>query len=1147
MKKNVVYIKKDIGSFFSILALFILSANIVFAQVTGGAVTGSVVDTNGAVIPNATVKLTDKARGQNFTAITTDAGSYLFPNIPVGEYTIAIEASGFNSVKRALVVSLNQTATVDVVLQVGGGTTVVDVIGTNEAIVQADTSQIGKSFDTRKVEDLPINGNPNNLAVLSASVIPSANGTANTSPVIGGIRNRGNSFNIDGVDNNDAGVTGASTAPIQDSVSEFTLLQNNYNAEFGAGAGGQFNTITKSGTNGYHGNVFTYIGSQKLNARQTTEDGTPKNFFKEARYGGTFGGPLPYFGFGEGGPTFHSGKNKLFFFGAYEKYYQEGASAPGTFVAPTLAGLNQLAAIPGVSPFVIDIFRRNVELAPTADAANTAQFGNILGRTGIPFGNVILPIPAFQQQKSYQFNIDHLPNEKNQFRYRYSRSRFLAEQAGGGGLAFNNNSLYDTDLFSLNYIRTLSSNVINDLRLSYLRTITDSPLKDQSLSNFPNIAVDSLNLAIGPQGNLPQSGYDNNYQVYDSLTLVTGQHTFKFGADYRRYIGGGKFLPRERGDYGYSTLDILLQDLAPDNINIRGVGSGSFVANNHRFFTFGQDDWKISPNLTLNLGVRYEFQGLYRDAALQATAANANVPGVLEFGIPKVDKNNFAPRLGFAWSPNWDNLIGRFLFGEQGKSSIRGNFARSYFSNFTNLVSISLPPTLAGELQFTGSATSFLQAGGALNLPFVPNLTPAFLRANAGNYILDQIIPYADSLTFSYQRQIGGNNGIEIRYLRTQGRQMPVQVQLNARQVPNAAFVIPTFLSAPTVAQLTGLTSIATIAANNPTINPATLLGTRPLGPQGFAGALTAFPAIGESNYNGLSGTFTRRFSKSIGFTAAYTLSKTEDNSTNELNTSALNPRRPQDAGNYFSPSGLNIDNEWGTSPLDVRNRFVTSFTADIPFFNNSQNGVLKAVLGGFQINGVFQIQSGQAITVLAGRDANRNGDGAGDRAIFNAAGNPSISSGIYAVNSAGVRIINAAGADILNSPATVAYVALNPNAGFISTGLFARELANQGAGTSGRNAFRTRGFNNSDLVILKNTRFGTDGRFNFQIGAEIFDLFNQRAKTLSGAGSQTATVVNGVGSQTAAFATAGNANFNNYDIGNFTGRTVRIRAKFIF
>ena len=1109
-----------------------------FAQVTGGAVTGSVVDANGAVIPDATVKLQDKVRGQVFTAQTTDAGSYLFPNVGVGEYTITIEKNGFNTASKAIIVSLNQTTTLDATLQVSNvGGNVVDIVAGGDAIIQSDSSQIGKSFDIRKVQDLPINGNPNNLAVLSPNVIPPANGTAGSGGVSGGVRSRGNSFNIDGVDNNDPSTTGPSTGPIQDAVEEFTLLQNNFNAEFGAGAGGQFNTITRSGTNDYRGNVFSYINSQKLNARTTDEDGVDKNFNKEVRYGGTFGGPLPFPNFGEGGPMFYSGKNKLFFFVAYEKYYQEGASSSGSYFAPTLAGLNQLAAIPGVSPFVINIFKNNVTLATAADPTATAQFGNILGQTGISFGEVILPIPAFQESDNYQFNFDHLPNQNNQFRYRYNRYRYLAEQAGSGGLAFNNNVLYNTDLFSINYIRTFSSNIVNDLRLSYRRVIENYPLKNQALSEFPNINVDSLNLNIGPGGNLPQSGYDNGYQVYDSLTVVNGQHTFKFGGDYRRGLFGSNFLSRTRSDYSYSTFDILLQDLAPDLVNIRGIGSGGFVGNNHRIFIFGQDDWKIRPNLTLNLGLRYEFQGLFRDAATQATASNASVPGVIDFGIPKNDKNNFAPRFGIAWAPNWDNSVGRFLFGEQGESSLRANFSRAFFANFSNFVLNSLPPTLAGEIQFTGTPTSFLQNGGATNVPYVPNLTPAFLRANAGSFILDQIVPYTDSIAVSYQRQLGANNGLEIRYLRTRSKQMPVQVQLNARQTPNGAFVVPTFLTTPTASDLAGLPTLANIAASNPTIDGTTFLAPRPLGQYGFAGVLTAFPNIGESRYDGVSASLTRRFSKNVGFTAAYTFSKTEDNSTNELNTSSLNPRRAQDSGNYFSTQGLNIDNEFGPSVFDVPHRFVTSFNVDVPFFNNSQNAFLKAVLGGFQLNGIFQIQLGQPVTVLAGRDANRNGDSAGDRALFNPNGNPNISSGITAVglvNGVVTTVPLLIGTN--PNPAIRAYVANNSNAGYISTGFFAKELAGQGSGTAIRNSLRTKGYSNTDLVILKNTRFGADGRFNFQIGAEIFDLFNQRIQTIAG-----------VGAFTNAFNTAGNSNFNNYEIGSYIGRKITMRAKFYF
>lgn len=1115
----------------STIAGVLFYSALIFGQVTGGAVTGTVSDANGAVVPNVTIKLTDKARGQVFTTQTTDTGSFQYPNLAVGQYTITIEQAGFEKVTKELTVSLNQTVTVDTTLQVEGSQNIVNVVAGGDLLVQTDTSQVGKSFQTRGVQDLPNAGNINSLAALAPNVLPNPVGLATGTPVIGGVRPRGNTFNVDGVDNDDPSVTGPVTAPIQDAVEEFSLLQNNFNAEFGAGAGGQFNTVTKSGTNHYHGSVFTYIDSQKLNAPSTTEsDKGAKDYFKQARYGGTFGGPLPFFNFGDGNSRFISGKNKLFFFGAFEKTYNEGAgSAAGTAFLPTAEGLNQIAALPGVSPFVIDILRKNVALASNAqftsgqrDAAGNFIIDPVLGVSGIPFGAVALSVPNSSNNKAFQINIDHLPNEKNQLRYRYSDSRFSAEQPGNGGLAFNNLNVFNTKLFSANWISTITPNLINDLRLSYRRAISDFPLVNSDLADFPNIDVQSLNLAIGPGGNLPQSGADNSYQLYESLTFVNGDHTFKFGGEFRDVLSSSDFLPRSRGDYIYGSFDRLLTDQAPDVQNLRGTGSGAFVSSNYRLYGFAQDDWKVRSNLTLNLGARYEYQSLPRDAALQELNSVSTVPGVIEFGVPKTDKNNFAPRIGFAWSPTWGNPVGRFLFGKQGDSSIRGNYSIAYFTNFSNLVLLNLPPQLQAEQRFSGSATQFLQNGGALS-EFVPVSGQADSRDQTASFIEDQTVPRTHSFSFSYQRQINKNTGIELRYLNTRSYELPVQIQLNGGVVIDSALVIPTLLSAPTAGQLAGLPSIETILADNPTI------GTGNLEQFGFNSAVTAFPAIGKAWYDGVSASVNRRFARSFSFTAAYTFSKTLDDSTNELNTSALNPRRPENAGNRFDKNGLSLKNEKAISALDIPHRFVTSFNVDIPFFNNDENPILRMVLGGFQLNGIFQIQSGQPITVRSGRDSNFNFDAAGDRAIFNPNGDPDISSGIYAVNAAGTRIVDANGADVLDDPSTVAYVALNPNAGFISTGFFARS-------TAGRNSFRTRGFNQTDIVVLKNTRFGKDGRFNFQIGAEIFDLFNQRPKTIAG-----------VGAQTSAFSIAGNANFNNYGIGNFTGRTVTMRAKFIF
>lgn len=1105
--------------FIAFLAFVFLTSlsTLAVAQVTGGAVTGTVTDANGAVVPNVTIKLTNNARGNDLTTQTTDAGSYIFPNVQVGEYKITVEQTGFAPATQEVKVALNQTTTVDVILQTAGVGATVEVTTASDAIVQLDSSQLGKSFETRKVLDLPIAGNPNNLALLAPNVVTRTAGVQGSGGTVGGVRPRGNTFNIDGVDNNDASVTGDATRVIQDAVEEFTLLQNNFNAEFGAGAGGQFNTITKSGTNNFNGSAFLYYDDDKFNAPTTSESQLgEKNPLKQSRYGFTLGGPFV--------------KNKLFFFGAYERTFFEEAASPGTYFAPTAAGLNQIATLPGVSPFVVNFLRDNLTLAPNASATATAGFGTVLGVSGIPFGEVIVPTPASNSANAFQINIDHLPNDRNQFRYRFAYDRQRAEAAGGGGTKFNNLVTFDSRLFSANWIRTISSNVVNDLRLSYRSAINDFPLKDESLNNFPNITVLSLNLALGPNGVLPQgTPVDNNYQIYDALTYNRGNHTFKFGAEMRRLIFTSIFLPRARGDYFYSNFDRLLRDLSPNAQNLRGVGNGAYEGDRFQFFFFGQDDWKVRPNLTLNLGLRYEYSNLPKGSALQELNQISSIPGVIEFNRPKTDKNNFAPRVGFAYSPNWDNSIGRFLFGNQGDSSIRANFAISHFVNFQNLLLLGPPPQVQQELFNAGSATAFLQNGGAPNTP-LPFTTPAQARAATSNLIADQTVPYSISFTLSYQRQIARDTGIELRYLGTRVRKLPVQVRLNAAEVNLQDLSLPTFTSQPTAAQLAGLSSLGTIINNSPTA----LVGR--LEQYGFGGVVTSFSPIGKSQYDGVSASLTRRLTKGFGLTAAYTFSKTLDNSTNELNSSALNPRRAQD--------GFNIDDEFGLSALDVPHRFVVSFNYDVPFFNNDENSFLRAFLGGWQVNGIFQAQSGAPVTIRSGIDSNLNLDSAGDRAIFNPNGTPGTSSRVCPIDSQGRFLIAGSGFLAPGTPTTdinlcslgfygpsnaVAYVAVTPNAQFIQAGFGAMP-------TVGRNTFRTRGFNSTDVVLLKNTRFGTDGRFNFQIGAEIFDLFNQRQKTIVG-----------VGAQTAAFSIAGNANFNNYEIGEFTGRTVTLRAKFIF
>jgi len=1111
---------KKLGVLFALIGLLACLTATAVGQVTGGAVTGVVLDAQGAVVPNATITLRSKDTGQTLTSQTTGAGSYTFPNVPVGTYTITIENAGFQPANQELTVTLNQTTTVNATLQVAGiATETVTVTAASEALVQTDSSQLGKTYEAELVRNLPIFGNQNTLAALSPNVVLQPAGSSGSGGAVGGVRPRYNSFMIDGVDNNQFSVTGPQTTVIQDAVAEFTLLTNNFNAEFGAGSGGQFNTITKSGTNEYHGNLFGYLQHQRLNAASTAQerelqegkrDRLPR--FRNVRYGTTVGGPIV--------------RNKLFFFGAYQHEHNTREVAGSSFLAPTEAGLNQIAGLPGASPFVINIIRNNLVLAPSQSTTRS-----ILGAT-VPFGTVTVTNPGGFNDYQTQFNIDHLRGTKDQFRYRFSSDKNDQEQATGlGNPKFNNNLVFRSYLFSSTWVRTFSPSVINDLRLSYRRHRQDFTLLSDEINVFPNLTARDINLGIGPNSNLPQGQFSNSYQVYDTINYIRGSHSFKFGGEYRNLIATSQFLPRARGDYIYVNFEDLIRDLVPTFDPVRGVGSGAFTFNQERFFVFGQDDWKVTPNLTLNLGLRYEYTTLPRDAALQALNAIANQPGFITFGVPKTDKNNIAPRVGFAYSPEFDGGIGGFIFGGRGQSSIRANFSVSYGDVFGNLSLLTLPPQFQQELRPPNvpgfnTAPGFLQRGG---LPSIPNppTTVAAARGASSSYTSDFIQPETYSWALSFQRELSRTMALEVRYLGTRSRHLPIQIQLNTGIPPvTATNNIPTFFTAPTAAQLAGRPALSTFLSARRRINPA------------FS-VLTTFDPVGNSQYDAGSVNVTRRFSQGLAFTASYTFSKTISNSDNEVFSSVANPRRPQDP--------LDLANQRAVSDLDIPHRFVLGFTYEVPGFNNSDNAFVKGVLGNWTLSGIFQAQSGQPITPQSGLDSNLNLDAAGDRAIFNPAGAPGTGSAVFPVDINGVRltrtlpngqVVNVAPSE--NDPRTVAYVALNPNAQYIQAGPGA--FAN-----AGRNTLRSNMIARTDAAIMKRFPFGEE-KYNIEIGAEINNFFNQRIYAIGNFGNALGTATApGLSPTDTGFPTVSSSFFNQYNIGNFPGRTIQLRAKLNF
>ncbi len=1117
---------RSAGRLLTVLVMLLSFSIAAFAQATGGSVNGQTLDQNGAAITSATISMKNEATGQVLTTQTTGTGAFSFPNALVGEYTLTAEASGFQPVSQKVKVLLNNESTVSLVLGAAGVTGVVDVTASGEALVQTDTSQTGRNFETRQVEDLPIFNDIRALALLSPNVVAQGVGVAGDGGSVGGTRPHANAFNVDGVDNNSPDLTGKQLNIIQDSISEVAILTNNYNAEFGTGAAGQFNTVTKSGTNTYHGSVFGYLQNRHLNATSTSEEFnlqsgviSEKPALTDRRYGGTFGGPIL--------------KNRLFFFGSYQREPISAEASGVSYIAPTAAGLTQISGLAGASPFVVNLLRDNLVLPATATETQT-----VLGTPGIPFGVVSLITPGGSLETQYQINIDHLLGTNNQFRYRFSSDKIGNEQPGSGNPKFNNKQNVIGRLFSAGWISTINPQLVNEVRLAYKQFVTDYPLNDPAFNTFPNLTVAPLNLGIGPNGNLPQGGLNHSYQIYDSVSYAHGRHNFKFGGEVRFLVFTSFFLPRGRGDYNYTTLDELLLDQLPTNVDLRGVGSAAFTGNQRKYYAFAQDDWKVTSNLTLNLGVRYEYLGLPRDAALQGLNSIASIPGVIEFNVPKTDKNNFSPRLGLAYSPEFTSKWGRIISGSRGQSSIRAAFGLNYYETFQNLYLLNLPPQFQQEISASafGFTAPFLQNGGIPPVPFPPN-TPADARAATASFINNAVEPYIMSATISYQRELTQGTMLELRYLHTAGRHLPVQVRLNGGLVDTNQLVIPTFLNSPTAADLAGRPTLGSLNLHVEPDGTQHRFPTR-LAPYGFVGSVTSFEPEGNSVYDGVSVSVTRRLTKGFAFTAAYTFSKAIDNATNELFSSTVNPRRAQDQ--------FDLSQERSLSAVDVPHRFAASFNYDLPFFNRSSNALLKGFLGGWQINGVFQTQSGQLMTPQSVIDSNRNRDAAGDRTIVNINGTPGTGSGVFGVNAAGQRIVDANGADLLGDASTVAYVAMNPGAQYIQAGYGARANA-------GRNTLRTNSWNRTDMTFVKNVRLTE--RYNIQLAAEVGNLFNQRIRTIGDFGSPFFVNQNdfngtnqfGIGAVSFAFPDVTSPLFNNYSAGNFSGRTVQLRAKFIF
>jgi hypothetical protein len=553
-----------------LVALFALVPITSFGQAISGNVVGTVTDSTGAAVTTADISATHVATGVVASAKPNGVGGYRFDNLLVGIYKISVKASGFRTVNVQVEVQLNTTGTANVTLVPGATTETIEVSG-EAPIIDTTTAQLQTTYENKQLQDLPTTGlgfsslAGQNLGVLNLSLLDAGVGStgglgAGTGPSVGGQRPRDNNFTVEGVDNNDKGVTGPLIYVPSDAVGNFTVLQNQFNSEFGHSNGGQFNVVVKNGTNTFHGMAYEYFQNRNLNAiDQSVANGTsPGQAVKNPRFDSNrFGGQV-------GGPIF---KNKLFFFANYEFAPLGQAAVPGAPVlAPTAAGYTAALGVSGVSTANLNALKQWA-LAPAACSAGqisagTCPAGGTVNVGGTPVEVGVLPIlaPFFVNYTALTTSMDYNMSDRDQIRGRYIYNRNASEDITAQLPQFFTPSTIPFHLVALSEYHTFSPVVTNEIRVGFNRTgfnLTDPGFKFlPTLDKFPNVTITNLGqLDVGPDPNAPQYSVQNLYQAVDNITWIQGSHTLKFGVEGRKSISPQKFIQRSRGDYIWSSLN----------------------------------------------------------------------------------------------------------------------------------------------------------------------------------------------------------------------------------------------------------------------------------------------------------------------------------------------------------------------------------------------------------------------------------------------------------------------------------------------------------------------------------------------------------------------------------------------------------------
>jgi hypothetical protein len=950
--------KKLTRSIVVLLACTLFALFAVAQSTTDGAIGGTVFDQTQALVPGA--KITVVNTGTNFeTSVTSDEfGKFRAMRLQPGLYTVTAEAGNFAPSRVSnVVVEVGRVTELELTLAAGAKTEVVEVTG-EAPVINTLQQDFSANINQTSINELPINGRRwSNFALLTPGATPDGNYGLISFRGISGLLNNST---VDGGDNNQAffseerGRTRISYVISQSAVREFQVNASNFSAEYGRAAGAVVNSVTKSGTNAYHGQAFYYIRDNKWGATnpftvitERNDDGeyvtSPlKPADRRQQFGGNIGGALV--------------KDKLFFFFNYDQqkrnYPAIAATAnPSFFATPTAAELTTVKRVmPGGT-------------AGTTDAEALAAFNEGLDYIAAFTGEV----ERKGDQTIFFPKLDYRVNDKHTLALSYNRMRWDApagvqsQPVVSRGIASFGNDYVKVDSFIARLSSAVTNNISNEFRLQWGRDFefqkSQAPAAGEPTTgpfgNSPQIAVASSSngITFGLPNFLERNKYpdERRWQAASSTTWVKGKHVLKFGMDVNRVDDTMDSLYNGGGSYSYSYRDSFIADYliwanGYSAVN-RGYSSFSqaFGPSAWKFRTwdqayFVQDDWRVLPRLTLNLGVRYEYQMLP-----SPQVPNELVPAT---GVFPSDKNNFGPRFGFAWDP-WGD----------GKTSLRGGYG-IYYGRITNSAISNAITNTATE----NSQRSFSWSSTAAGAPIFPNVQPVapttvgdivVFSANAQN-------PQIHQADLIFEREIAPNTMFSLSYLMSAGHQLPNFIDMNLKEPTSS--VTYAFVDGPYEGQTLSV----------PLFRER--LDTR-------YGRLTNIVTNVNSNYNALVAQVNRRMTSGLQFQVNYTWAKSLDNGQNSTTFTSSNAVLSPYPLSYVLNLGtdneqyqLLKDGERGVSGFDIRHRFVASVVWSPDYFRNS-NKFVRGALRGWTISPIVSITSGRPFTeYVSGNAPSGNG-----------------------------------------------------------------------------------------------------------------------------------------------------------------------------